>query len=150
MTVYTVFFVTPDGSTPDFDVAEFASLPEACAGVSMMMRRKSRPCHAEIFVGDRQINMIPAAAPVPAASKPPPVAQSPRAESANFLAVVGAHRAAMDLAEGMRIDDPEGLAMLADELVAAGAACEEAFGWTPAFYNDVAAELRCMAARRRN
>ena len=41
MTVYTVFFVVSDGSMPDFDIAEFASLSEACAAASMMIKRKS-------------------------------------------------------------------------------------------------------------
>ena len=59
-------------------------------------------------------------------------------------------QAAADLAAGMAIGDPEGLEMLAAELLVAGAACKDAFGWTPDFYSDVAAALRRMALRSRN
>ena len=76
MTVYTVFFVTPDGSTPDFDVAEFASLSEACAAASMMMERKSKPCDAEIFADGRRIGVLPGMHSVSPASSPVHVALS--------------------------------------------------------------------------
>ncbi|MEO6339461.1 MAG: hypothetical protein ABIO39_05450 [Caulobacteraceae bacterium] len=152
MAIYTVFFVTPGGSTPDFDLADFSSLPEACAGVFAMMRRLSTPCDAEIFVRGRRIGVIPATTSFPFALNRAHVAQSAAADAgpADFVGAVNADQAAMGLAAGMAIDDPEGLEMLAAELLTAGAGCEEAFGWTPAFYSNVAAQLRRMAVCGRN
>ena len=143
MAVYTLVFVAPGDAIQD--LAGYASGPEAGLGGTLMMKRKATPSDVEVFVWRRRIRGALVRKPSPVAQPAPANAEAP-----NFAAPVDARRAAAELAGDMAINDPDGLEMLAAELLIAGAACEDAFGWTPAFYGDVAAQLRRRALRSRN